>query len=194
MFFINGTQEDAALAMKNLGLSSTDDANKIISYILMNPFVLNDDEYVELGNETCTSNAMGMLMLDNTCYINLRKTTIILIAMLLDMTLTKGLFGTALTIFGVSTNTVCKIHEYSGEKCIIQETLKQSGKKGDKSILLKYSGRCQYPQSSCKYHNRQGNDIFCCCAEQNVFDIYEDLHAKHVFKKDVISNVYYYQF
>lgn len=192
MFCIDGTKRDAILALQRLGISTDHEAEVLLDFIHSNQYLLNENECIEIEDNYTypqNQNMMGLVLCDSSYYINLKKTTIILAAFLLDIHLTKGLAATALSLFGFSTNSVCSIDEHAGEKCILVETLLKKNKTGDPSILSQHGGKCCDPLSSCVYRE----DEKCTCSEDNIIQIYRELCKKNIFKKHPEYNLYYYQ-
>lgn len=197
MFCIDGTKKDAILALQRIGISTDLEAEALLDFIHSNPFLLNENEYIEIEENNTYSqnqNMMGLVLCDSSYYISLKKATIILAALLLDIHLTEGLAATALSLFGFSTNCICSIDERTGEKCILVETLMRENKIGDPAILSEYNGKCCNPCSSCEYREKINlEESKCTCTEDNVIQIYEELCKKNIFKKNSAYNIYHYQ-
>ena len=197
MFCIDGTKKDAILALQRFGISTAPEAEVLLDFIHSNPFLLNENECIEIEERNTypqNQKMMGLVLCDSSYYINLKKTTIILAALLLDIRLTEGLAATVLAVFGFSTNCICSINERTGEKCVLVETLRRENKIGDPAILSKHNGKCCNPCSSCEYREETNlEDSKCTCTEDNVIQIYEELCKKNIFKKNSAYNIYHYQ-
>ncbi len=93
MFCIDGKKRDAILALQRLGISTDHEAEVLLDFIHSNQYLLNENECIEIEDNYTypqNQNMMGLVLCDSSYYINLKKTTIILAAFLLDIHLTKG--------------------------------------------------------------------------------------------------------
>lgn len=189
MFMIDGTKEDIILALYNNGIDKIEDAEKLLDYLLENQEFLGDDEEIDSGETTMDVNFMGLVMCDNSYYVNIKTTTIVIIATLLDIYLTKGFASVALSLFGVYPTAFTRIEEKNGEKCILKETLAATHKKGNLQILDQNKGKCCYPLSCCKYRNEEE----CSCTSDDIILIYEKLCEKNVLEKKLKEHVYFYK-
>lgn len=171
------------------GIESEEDANKIIEFLTNNRNILSNSEKFEIDVEypDMPPGMMGLMIAEYTYYVNIKVTTIAIIALLLDINVTGGLAATLLSLGGASSRGIIKLNEFEGEKCIVKETLMQGVRIGNKDILLKFSGECCNNNMNCKY-NDSGK---CNCSENTVISIYEKLVEKDMFIKR--GNEYVYQ-
>ena len=79
--------------------------------------LLNEEEYIDIKKKT-SNTTMQSFVVVNDYSINIRKTTLILFALLFDFVCTKGFAIGALTMIGVAGQTVRKLNE--NEKQIVQ--------------------------------------------------------------------------
>lgn len=188
-FMIDGNKKDAILALHNCGIEKLEDAEKLLDYLYQYKKFLSNGESIEFENDMADNKTMGLTFFDSSYYVNLKTTTIVIMAALLDISLTKGFASVALSLFGGSSTAFARIEETNGEKCILKETLSEKQKVGSADILKKHKGQCCYPISNCKYRN----DEECKCAEDDIIAIYEKLCEKNVFKRNIADQRYYYQ-
>lgn len=187
-FEMDGTKEDAVIALCNYGIERMEDAEKLLDYLCQMQELLAEDETIENEVGMPDTGAMGLTLADGSYYVNVRTSSIVIAAAILDIILTKGLASAAISLFGVSGTAFVHIEEADGEKCILQETLIMKQKMGNSHILEKYAGKCRNPVSCCKY--RQGEE--CSCTRDDIISIYEKLCAKNVFQRDNAAQVYHY--
>lgn len=185
-FMIDGTKKDIILALYNNGIDKMEDAERLLDYLFQNREFLGKDE--EIDNEEPTEDFMGLTVCDNSYYVNVKTTTIVILATLLDICLTKGFASVALSLFGVYPTAFARIEEKSGEKCILKEILTRKQKMGNLQILEHNNGKCCNPFSCCKY--RKGEE--CSCTGDDIILIYEKLSEKNVLKKSE-EHVYFYK-
>ncbi len=178
-FTMEGTREDILIALHNCGIANIKDAEILLDYLLQEQRLLGDDEVLEIEEKSLVPGMMGLTFCEDTYYVSVKTLTIVTVALLLDLSLTKGFAATAMSLFGVSSLAFAKIEEQEGEKCILRETLIQKQKTGDVHILEKNGGKCCNPLSCCKY--RIGE--VCKCTKNVVYSIYEKLCEKNVCKK-----------
>lgn len=158
-----------------------DDINKILSYISGNVNVLSAGESykIEISSPSLPPGTIGFMTFNYNYHINLKYSTIFIIALILDINYTRGVSTFALGLLGIKNAEFKKISEYNGEKCIIKETICQKGKSGSESILEKFHGECCNNQYACKYKEIDK----CNCNKKEITSIYESLCEKGVFKK-----------
>mgnify|MGYP001521195022 CR=1 FL=1 len=92
------------------------------------------------------------------------------------------------SLLGAPTGPVFHvIDEQNGEKCILREVIRV--RKGTEELLATAEGMCIYPQSRCKFRDRD----FCNCGKSDVVHIMESLCKKNIMKKDLVTNTFIYQ-
>lgn len=176
----NGTEDEIAEQLvEKIGLQD-DDAYQMLYYILNNTDMLGDDEAVSIGY-TKYSFRMGITFSDEEYHISIKTTTIVICALLLDITLTKGAASSLLSLSGVTTRGIAKLDDYKGQKCILREALRTKDKVGNSHILEKFHGECcNNDIAQCKYRKA----VKCICCQEEVEKIFEGLADNHVFVKD----------
>ena len=116
-------------------------------------------EYVKSSMEIPPSppDTIGFLIPRIYYYINVRKTTWMIIGFLLDLFITKGAVTFSLSMLGKVGQTIAKLNVKNGEVCIYYQalTLKKKSIKefGAEHIFNKINGRkCPYPEFKCGYN------------------------------------------
>lgn len=110
---------------------------KVFKFIQENINILESEEYFieerDLKKEALIEEIMtksqepvffNSLILNNNYHINLKKSTFIIIAFLLDSTFSKGITSLALNMAGFSTKSIQKIN--AEEKCLLLDVLKKA--------------------------------------------------------------------
>ena len=149
-----GTKKDIILNLRDECGISTKEANTIITYLETHKGYLSDNEYINVVHEY-ESNAdnsdgyMNLLLTDKQCYyINIKKTTIILIATILDISLTLGFANGALALSGMSTKAIAKLED--ARLCVVKEVKLSNN-------TAKYENLSQICDRECI-----NNDMDCC--------------------------------
>lgn len=194
VFEIAGTKEEAVLGLCNLGIEEMEAGERILDYLAQNSEFLSDEEHISEKSSFVGENDdmeyMSMLFSDTQYYVSLKITTIVLVALLLDIRITKGLAAAALSLAGIPSGTVfAHIDEHNGEKCILKEILRRKSKDGNRYLLDSYDGKCVYPVSCCRFRNGEN----CDCTNGDVKHILEVLREKNVLKTSSEEGHYVYR-
>lgn len=184
-----GSENEVYNKIASLGLNNVCDAEQIITFLKYNDDLLFSDEKIETSTEIPKSSPgmMSMVIMRKNLYVNLKISTILIVALLLDIHMTEGLAQLLIAMIGVSSQAIVAFSEENGEKCIIKETLKTQDKTGHPSILSKFRGECCNNNFNCKYRI----DGTCCCTPDKIKEIFDDLVSRNMFKK--VGDFYKYQ-
>lgn len=184
-----GREEELCGYLVKQGVETKEDAKRLLDFLKANKSILSETEKYSLDTTypSPPPGMMCMMVARYDYYINLKVTTIALVALLLDINVSKGIASTLVSLSGAPSQAFVKLNEENGEKCILKETLLQPRKKGNKEILNKFNGECCNNHMDCQY--RRANE--CRCTEENVLSIYERLTEKNVFCKS--GNWFEYQ-
>jgi len=189
MFEIAGTKEDIALALRQIGVGDKEGAKKILDFLCCHSDILDESEIVEICSEH-KDGMMSLTLFDSSLYVNIKTTTIVMVAFLLDITLTGGVSALSLSLLGVNNRAFARrIQEKEGEKCIVKETLMRKPQTGNINILDRYEEKCQCLDSQCKFRNMEQ----CNCTHDDIVSIYENLSGKNIFKLSTDRRNYIYQ-
>lgn len=122
-------------------------------------------------------------------YINLKASTIALIALLLDINVTKGLANFVLAATGVNLRLIVKLDEAEGEKCVLLEVYRKEDHQANPDIFKQICGKeCINNDMNCKYR-RNG---ICTMDQVRVKEILDNLSDKNVLTKN--NDFYKYNF
>ncbi|PRX21694.1 hypothetical protein BX659_13136 [Orenia metallireducens] len=156
--------------------SSGRHVDKVLDFLSKNPEILEDEEYVNiLKNPTrMRPGFYNTIMFDTKYSINIRKSLLILIMLILDSNLTKGVASTALTMTGIASKTIYKITEQ--ERCILLDTLIS-----DKRVIddyLYFEKECVQNDIECPYRSN-----YLC--NRNIAEI--DNLVNELMRKEIIN-------
>lgn len=184
-----GSSDEVYKRIASIGLSNTRDAEQIITFLKHNGDLLCSDEKIESIMEMPESSPgmMSMVVMRKNLYVNLKVSTILIVALIFDIHLTKGFAQLLTAMLGISSRSVVTFSEENGEKCIIKETLRTKDKIGHPSILAKFKGECCNNNLNCKHRI----DDKCYCTPDKVKEIFDNLEDCNMFKKE--GDFYKYQ-
>ena len=125
----------------------------------------------------------------NRIYINLKASTIALLAILLDIKVTDGIANFVLAATGIDLRRVVKLDESEGEKCVLLEVYRKENHQANPDIFKQVCGKeCINNDMNCKYRR----NVVCAMDQERVKVIFESLHAKNVFTMQ--NDCYKYNF
>jgi hypothetical protein len=99
------------------------------------------------------TDSLGLLIGGANYYINLKKTTLILLAFMMDLKLTKGALLLMLNLKGINFATIQKLGADNGEKCIVCELIHRKEKLNDVGTLLFGRPSCINHHMLCRFRN-----------------------------------------
>lgn len=166
--------------LKKYGFESTCDAERVLSFLSENQEMLKENEVIKKYQKfpETPQGMMGLLIIEQNIYINLKISTILITALLLDIKLSKGFATLLIGMLGIPQNVLVKINEKNGEKCFIHEAM--SRKKISVNVLDQFNGECCNNQYKCKY-NINGE---CNCTKEKIKEILDNLVENNMFKED----------
>ncbi|GEM_PF-5668380 len=146
----------------------------------------SSEEYFKIQKEIPSTppDTTSFLIPRTYYYISVKKTTWILIGLLLDILITKGIATTFLSLLGIIGQSVAKLSIKNGEVCCYYEgiSLKKEGiKKFDENhILNRITGKsCLYPDFGCIY-NKNGT---CSIRFEDLQQVFQGLKDKAVISR-----------
>jgi len=126
---------------------------------------------------TNSDNENNLIVAEGLYYINVKITTLIIIAFLMDMKLSNGLAGLIHQISGQPSNSVTKLQPGSGELCIIKEALRSTKKFVNKDILSSNNYECINNDIPCLFRY----SVNCSCNSDEVYKILQKLADNNIF-------------
>lgn len=189
-FSARGSIQSICEKLSYITADDSENARAIVDYLIDNKDILDSEESLTTSIDfpSFPSGVVGFMTPEYNYYINIKITTIVVLALILDITLTKGVISTVLNMCGFSSTSVVKLDERNGEKCIVKETLLIDNKIGSQNILSRFAGKCCNNDLNCRF--RDGDD--CTCRKEDIITIYQRLTEKNLFKK-ICDDCYEYQ-
>lgn len=185
---ICGTETEVYEKIHKLGFNSNDEIERILVFLKSNSDLLAVDEKIEKRTVVPETphGAFGFIIMRNNLYVNLKTSTLLIAALLLDIHFTGGMAQLFLTMVGIDGRAIVKFSEYNGEKCILKELLRTSTKSASSDLLIKFGGECCNNNLSCKYKSENK----CTCTPQKVADILDGLAKHNILKKEGVIYKY----
>lgn len=177
---IDDNAEKVYSELTRLGFESQSDAERVLTFLSENQTMLKENEVIRKYQIEATEIPQGMigfLIMEQNIFINLKITTILLAALLLDINLTDGFASLIVGMLGIPQNVIVKFNEDDGEKCIIHEAMNE--KTISVNVLHRFNGECYNNQYKCKY-NTNGK---CTCTDEKIKEILDNLTEANMFKK-----------
>lgn len=186
---LNGSANEVYNKIAVHGFDNSHDVEHIITFLEHNDDLLCADEKIETSVEIpqSSSGMMSFVIMRKNLYVNLKISTILIAALLLDIHMTGGFAQLLIALIGINSKAIATFSEENGEKCVIKETLRTHDKIGHPSILSRFHGECCNHNLNCKYRI----DDKCCCTPDRVKVIFDDLVSCNMFKRE--GDFYKYQ-
>lgn len=171
----------------NYDISSRDALN-ILTYLENHQYMLSKEECIQkqcnLSNDN-SNNVLNLILPNSNYYINIKDTTILIVALICDIKLTQGFVTFALTIAGISTPTLQKLKDEF--LCITKEIIKNGRRITFQELQNKFNtSECINNDIVCK-HNNNG---MCTFNKNNLLCILNDLENTNILNKE--ENTYLY--
>lgn len=154
------------------------DAKHIADFLENNKKLLSEDEFItaEIRTQKLPDGYVGLLTPDYQYSINIKRTTIIIVALLLDLKFTSGFASTFMTLTGLSNQSVKKLQK--SHKCLVAEI---SLKKGCRQDELDFENKeCVWNNLECDYRK---DGIYCGRSKQVIKSNISDLLKSGVIKE-----------
>lgn len=180
---LEGARYKLAMELQQDVLETKMDCEKFIDYLEVNKEVLSEEEQVVVVQKP--NRGKGFILPGTNYYIDLKKSTVVIIAKLLQIQL-KSDFIDILSLFNGELNLV-NLREEFGELCIVKEILQSKKKCGDRDLLSRNNGECCNNDMDCKFKS----DGLCRCSEIETEKILQNLTYSGVFREQ--AETYYYQ-
>lgn len=175
---IYGAEDSAAEQIRKIADISEEDSYRILYYLMNHSDILGAGEFTAV--EETKRLGRGIACFGGRVHINVKATTLVLCALLLDITFTRGVSAALLSLAGIPGQAVVKISEIEGEKCVVRELLRAENRMVQADLFAKFSGQCVNNDfSECKY--KKGET--CCCKSVHTEEILKKLENKHIVIK-----------
>lgn len=191
-FTFNGTASE--LKVKLSTFMSEADSLSFTNSLKKFAQCLEGDEFIKetISFPRCKpdmDSAMAYLLTASSNYnINIKATTLVAIALLLDIKLTVGFASTTLAVLGFNSQTIVRIDVSEGEKCLILEAMHSKNRIINEDVFSVCNSECVHNDLRCKYQNEDK----CTIKKDDIRKILNKLCDKNIFKR--IKNFYKYNF
>lgn len=144
-----------------LSISPTE-AEKVFSY-LEAAYQENTAEFGRIDQSTAFGK--GLVLGSGQYYINLPKSTLMVIALILDITLTKGVISGICGMLGIQTQSFYHINQHKGETCLLRECLRNDNAADLDQYSYLTGHECINNDLKCQYRNEDGQ---CCIQKTDI--------------------------
>lgn len=175
---IEGTQE--VVIEKLLVLMNLESAQRFIEMFRDAKNYIGEDEVLEQEVKIphLPNNEFGFMFFRTEYTVNIKPTTLVLLAFVYDLSINKDMISSATTLTGFSYQVLKKLNTYSGEKCMVIEAMKSKGYAISFDSVLNHKKTCGHLSLKCKYC--VGN--ICTIRRNDLMDLMSNLCGKNVFK------------
>mgnify|MGYP006916047798 CR=1 FL=1 len=189
-FTFNGKETDFKSTLSEF--MSEQEAQLFVRYIKEYGQSLDKDEYIEetrtISRPHSNPQMLSCLIESVNYNVNIKALTLMMISLLLDIKLTLGFVGAALTIIGFNGRAIAKINVTEGEKCLIMEAMHSRNRVINENVFSVCNNECVHNDLPCKYQNED----MCTIKKSDIIAILNGLCEKNIFKKH--GNFYKYSF
>lgn len=147
------------------------DAQKVFNYLMIS-YQENASEFGRIDQNTDSGQAL--VVGGGQYYINLPKSILMVIALILDITLTKGIISGISSMLGVQTQSFYHINQHKGETCILREYLRNKTANSERYCHLR-GNECINNDLDCQFRNENGK---CCIQNKDIEEVLS--HFKEV--------------
>lgn len=186
MFTKKGSKSEVIAAFEETYGLTTPDAAKLFTYLQNHPEILTQEDCFEIQDLKEHSMLKGLyLMIPHTnFYVNLKVVTIVLAALICDISFANGLASAGVGILGINTKSISKLE--GARLCLVKEIISQK-RVSSTDILSRNRGECVNNDISCKY-NQSGH---CSISYERINEYLCELEEMNVVKKE--GGIYHYQ-
>lgn len=171
----NAEKIDVMRQLKDI-TNSGELVDKVLNFLQKHNKLLEKNEHIIVKQETpkMPSGVLGMIILKTKYSINIKKSTIVIIAFLLDVNFSKGITSLALNLVGFSPQVLQKITD--DKKCLVSDVL--IGNKKDFNDFNYYNKKCIHTGIECPFRD------VCTCkrTDEEIRNQIEYLKLKQIIK------------
>lgn len=152
------------------------DAEKILDY-LESAYQENTDEFGRINQST--DSGQGLVFGSGQYYINLPKSVLMVIALILDITLTKGIVSGICGMLGVQAQSFYHINQHKGETCLLRECLRNNNTADSDGYSYLMGNECINNDLKCQYRNEDGQ---CCIQKTDIEEVLTHFKEAQIIK------------
>lgn len=185
LFRFNGDEQNLKMALKDY--LEEQDIDKFIKFISNHPFN-NGTDYIqtEISFPSPPPGMMSFMVAQNKYNINLTKSTFLILSVIADIKIKIPIASTVMSMAGINTNTITKIDERKGEKCIVFEVMK-NGKQHFNIDEFDNKGECINNNFTLCQFRSSG---LCSICKEDIKKILDSLVKRNVIKEKMGSYKY----
>lgn len=147
-----------------LSISPTD-AERVFCY-LETVYQENSKEFGCINRRTASD--QELVFGGGQYYINLPKSILMVIALLLDITLTKGVVSGLCNMLGIQTQSFYHLNQHKGEACLLRECLRRHNTLDPEGYYGLIGNECINNDLACRYRKDEGR---CCIQKADIEEI-----------------------
>lgn len=132
---------------------SPSDAKKVFDY-LETAYQENTTEFGRIDQKT--TSGQGLVFGNEQYYINLPKSVLMVAALILDITLTKGIVSGVCGMLGIQTQTFYRINQHKGEVCLLRELLRNRNAVNSDKYNYLMENECINNDLKCQFRSEDG--------------------------------------
>lgn len=156
---------------------SPEDAEKVFDYLE----VSYKENTAEFGHiEQSTASGQELVFGSGQYYINLPKSVLMVIALILDITLTKGIISGVCGMLGVQTQSFYHIKQNKGETCLLRECLRNDNAADSDRYSYLMGNECMNNDLKCQYRNEEGQ---CCIQKTDIEEVLKHFEEVQIIKR-----------
>lgn len=179
MEYLKVKNSDKSKVMKQLNEITNSGVlvDKVFDFIQENQEMLNEDEYLKIKKEfpEISPGSIGMMILKNKYSINIKKTTIVILAFFLDMEFFNGIVNLSLNLTEFQSNAIHKIK--IEERCLLLDMI--STKKRENKDFNYHNKECVQNNIECGFRD----NYMCNRSSEVINGQLKDLLSKQIIKK-----------
>lgn len=152
------------------------DAEKVFDFL--------DDAYKENAAEfgridQGTASGQGLVFGSGQYYINLPKSVLMAIALILDITLTKGIISGICGMLGIQVQSFYHMNQHKGETCLLREYLRNNNAVDSDGYSHLTGNECINNDLECQYRNVDGQ---CCIQKTDIEGVLTQFKEAQIIK------------
>ncbi len=167
-----------------------DDLARFIANVKWGQKYLGEGEVIEteMRLPSVPGDVLCMMIPGTNYHINVKASTIMVIALLLDIKLTCGFASMLLGMKGFNTYSIVELDAWNGEKCLVINALLNKNHHLLLEDFSQYKAQCVNNHIKCKYQNNGS----CSISSDDLVKLFMTLCDKNVFTQ--IGDHYKYNF
>ncbi len=160
-----GTREKIEGIISSVLCISLADAKKVFDF-LSATYPENTSEFGRIY--LSTNSGQELVFGDGQYYINLPKCIVMAVALLLDITLTRGAVLGLCAMLGIQTQVFYNMNQHNGDVCLLREYMRNEGSLDVNKYFYLAGNECVNNDLACEYRSSEG---ICCIQNEKIENI-----------------------